>query len=154
MRCPADLIVVNNIASLPELEPEVLAAYDFAVIQVPFRTVLSDHELWHIADGDAAGYEAAFEQACAYLKSRLDIWMQWNRERGLLTFVANFFVPQQNPMGRLAPRYSLANPEYFILRLNEYLETLVRQSRNAYILDLDRLSASIGRRYIQDDALW
>jgi hypothetical protein len=115
--------------------------------------VLPDHAFWHIAYDDAAAYEAAFEQACANLKYRLHIWMQWNRERGLLVFVANFFVPQQNPMGRLLPRYSLANPEYFILRPNEYLETIVRQSKNAYIFDLDRLSASVGRRHIQDDTL-
>jgi FkbH-like protein len=153
VRCPADLIVVNNIANLPELEPEVLAAYDFAVIQVPFRTVLSDHELWHIAHADNAAYQAAFEHACANLRTRLHLWMQWNREHGMLTFVANYFVPQQNPMGRLVPRHSLANPEYFVLRINEYLETLVLQNKNAYILDLDRLSASIGRRYIQDDSL-
>jgi FkbH-like protein len=56
-------------------------------------------------------------------------------------------------MGRLFPRFSLTNPEYFVSRLNEYLEKLVRRNSNAYVLDLDRLAASVGRRYAQDDAV-
>ena len=149
--CPADLIVVNNSAALPDLAPELIDSYDFAFIQVPLRTVMYDHMLWHIPHADSAAHEAAFHQARANLEYQLGVWMQWNHERGMLTFVANFQVPQQNYMGRLFPKFDFSNPEYFINRLNEHLEAVVRRNRNAYVLDLDRISASIGRRYLQDD---
>jgi phosphoglycolate phosphatase-like HAD superfamily hydrolase len=56
-------------------------------------------------------------------------------------------------MGRLFPRYDLRNPEYFVAELNRHLEAAVRRNYNAFVLDLDRLAASIGRRFIQADAL-
>ncbi len=115
--------------------------------------MLFDHTVWHFAHTDDDAYQAAFDRACAAVETMLNTWMQWNRERGMLTFVANFFVPQQNFMGRLFPKFDLRNPEYFISRLNEHLENAVRRSKNAYILDLDRISASIGRRYVQDDVM-
>ena len=38
--------------------------------------------------------------------------------------------------------------------MNEHLESNIIRRKNAYILDLDRISASIGRRYIQDDLVY
>ena len=151
--CPVDLILVNNAARLPTLDHEVLASYDFAVVQLPLRPIISDSGPWKHAYTNEAAYENLFGWACENIEHHLHNWMQWNREFGMLTFVANFLVPQQNPMGRLFPRYNLANPEYFVSRLNEHLETVVRRSKNAYVFDLDRVTTSIGRRYAQDDTV-
>ena len=52
--------------------------------------------------------------------------MRWNREHGLLTFVTNFVSPQQNPLGRLLPRYDLRNLVYFVEKLNETLAEELR----------------------------
>jgi FkbH-like protein len=150
--CPVDLIVLNHLASLPTLTPETAAAYDFAVIQIPLRMIIGTEAVWRFDYSDTAAHEKEFARACEHLEFTLNSWMGWNQQFGMLTFVANFLPPQHNPMGRLFPRYGLANPEYFISRLNEHLETVVRRNRNAYILDLDRLSASVGRRSIQDDS--
>jgi FkbH-like protein len=151
--CPVDLIVVNNLARLPRLDPEVVRSYDFVVVQIPLPAIIGHEAVWRFTYTDDAAYEKEFLRACDSVEHHLNTWMQWNHEFGLLTFVVNFLAPQQNPMGRLFLRYSLSNPEYFIGRLNEHLEMVVRRNRNAYVLDLDHLSASVGRRYIQDDAV-
>jgi FkbH-like protein len=54
-------------------------------------------------------------------------------------------------MGCLFPRFDLRNAEFFVEKLNEHLEKLVREYKNAYILDVDRIAASLGRRFVQDD---
>jgi FkbH-like protein len=151
--CPADLLVMNNADSLPDrLSDEVDAsAYDFAVIQIPFRAIYSDTLVSLLDYNSLAAYENAFEEACRRLGFHLERRMEWNTRHGMLTFVSNFFVPQHNIMGSLFPRFDLRNPEYFVARLNEELERLVRSHRNAYVVDVDRISASFGRRYFQDD---
>jgi FkbH-like protein len=68
--------------------------------------------------------------------------------------MTNFFVPQRHMVGSLLPRYDIRNIEHFVYLLNEKLEALVRGYSNAYILDVDRISASFGRRYIQDDSVY
>ena len=63
-------------------------------------------------------------------------------------------MPQQNPLGRLLPRYQLSNLSYLVECLNQFLAQELTRYQNAYLLDLDGISATFGRRYIQDDTLW
>jgi FkbH-like protein len=150
--CVADVIVANNGGELPE-PPGVESGqpYDFQVIQVPLRSVLKDATLWHIPYGSIGEHERAYEQACELLAFQLRSRMQWNIRNGMLTFVANFLLLQRNPMGCLFPRFDLRNPEFFIEKLNEHLEKLARAYKNCFILDVDRVAASLGRRFLQDD---
>ena len=150
--CIADVVVANNAGELPEPPGgEGVRPYDFQIIQVPLRSVLKDATLWHIPNGSLNLHERAYEQACEYLAFQVKSRMQWNLRNGMLTFVANFFLPQRNPMGCLFPRFDLRNPEFFVEKLNEHLEKLIRSYRNSYILDVDRVAASLGRRFFQDD---
>lgn len=153
--CPVDLLVVNNADPLPE-RPALsvdISSYDFVVIQIPFRSIFHDTILSALEYGAADAYDVAFKSACQRLRFHLECRMEWNVKHGLLAFVSNFFVPQRNMMGSLFPRFDLRNPEYFISRLNEELEAAVRSYKNAYVLDIDRIAASIGRSYTQDDSL-
>ncbi|HEV2301189.1 MAG TPA: HAD-IIIC family phosphatase [Stellaceae bacterium] len=151
--CPVDMITLNNVANLPPQPPDVVKGYDFQIVQLPLRSALPDATLWRLPYDDIAGHESAFETACRRVDALLDSWMAWNVAYGLLSFVSNFFVPQQNLMGRLVPRFDLRNPEYFVDKLNEHLERSVGRFKNAYVLDVDRISASFGRRFIQDDSV-
>lgn len=154
--CDVDLLVVNNADRLPErLSPGVdVSSYDFVVIQVPLRAIFHDTMLSALDYGaPQQAYEDAFKAACQRLRLHLECRMEWNVKHGLLTFVSNFFVPIRNIMGSLFPRFDLRNPEYFISRLNEELEAAVREYNNAYVLDVDRISASIGRSYLQEDSI-
>ena len=150
--CPVDLLLVTNAAPLPS--PSVpIGDYDFAVVQIPLRVIYHDALQASLGYGSAEAHEEAFRTVCDRLAAHLQFRMEWNVAHGMLTFVANFMVPQRNPMGSLFPRFDIRNPEHFVARLNEQLELLVRSYKNAYVLDIDRISASIGRRYVQDDMM-
>jgi FkbH-like protein len=151
--CVFDSFVVNHASTLPDPPSpnKQVLDYDIQIIQIPVRSFMPDAKLWRLPYLDSAAHQRAFDETCRWLATQLNLRMQWNITHGLLTFVSNFPVPQRNPLGSLLPRFDIRNPEHFITLLNEKLESLVRNYPNAFILDVDRICASFGRRYIQDD---
>jgi FkbH-like protein len=152
--CPCDYLVFNNTAQIPSSTPMPADAYDFQLVQIPLRSVLPDGPFFRMSYEDADGYEKLFEMAKGRLSQFLQAAMRWNLEYGILTFVFNFQLPQQNPMGRLLPRYDLRNFVYFTEELNKHLDTETRKFNNAYIFDHDQVVATYGRKYFQDDSIW
>ena len=152
--CVADHLLVNHAARLPERLPAEPQDYDFHVIQMPLRLVMREPMYFALPYSDRAAFEALFETVRANLAQVLSELMRWNQEHGVLTFVCNFLVPQQNPLGRLLPRYDLRNFVYFIEKLNEALDAELRQYNNAYLFDFDQVVGTYGRRHFQDDAVW
>jgi FkbH-like protein len=151
--CPTDFVLTNNLAQLPEDPPAGIAAYDFQVVQISLRSVMHDDMLWNIAVNDDKKLTEAFDFVEKRLNLQLQQLLRWNHERGLLTFVTNFMIPQININGRLMPRYHLSNPTYFVEQINACMSKLLSGYRNAYLIDIDAIAASVGRRYIQDDSL-
>jgi FkbH-like protein len=152
--CPCDYLVFNNIAQLPTHPPRAADTYDFQLVQIPLRSVLPDGTFFQLSYSDRDGYEKLFEMAKRRLSQFLEAAMRWNVEHGILTFVFNFQLPQQNPMGRLLPRYDLRNFVYFIEELNKHLDMETRNFNNAYIFDHDQIMATYGRKFFQDDSIW
>jgi FkbH-like protein len=150
----ADHFLVNNAAMLPERLPGAAGEYDFHVIQIPLRQILRERMHFGLSYSDPAAFERLFETARAQLSETLAELMRWNQAHGILTFVCNFLVPQQNPMGRLLPRYDLRNFVYFIEKLNEALGQELEQYKNAYLFDYDQVVGTYGKRHLQDDAVW
>ena len=148
-----DFVLVNNLARGVFAAPADIASYDFQIVQLPVRIPLGDVAAAQLPYTDAAAHERLFSEACERLRVQLDVRMKYSSEAGLPTLVMNFMVPQFNSMGRLLPRYDFRNLEYFVDRLNEELERLVRGYRGAYVLDVDRIAASLGRRHMQDDSV-
>ena len=149
--CPNDMFWIG---SVPEAPPQPFADYDFQIVQVPLRFVLPDLSLARLAQNDLAGHENLFAHSCAAMRRHLESAMRWNVAHGLLTFVFPFLPPQQNPAGRLFPRYDLRNMVYFIERLNQELERELANYANAYLFDFNEVLSSHGRRYFQDDVGW
>ena len=152
--CVCERVLFNNIQTLPPLPNQPLADYDFQMVVLPFRSILPEQAYFRLNFDDDAAYERLFAESCSRIALFLPQALRWNIEHSLLTFVGNFFVPQQNPMGRLLPRYSLKNPVYFVERLNEFLAGQIAGLTNCYLLDLDQISATIGRKAVQDDSVW
>jgi FkbH-like protein len=150
--CPTDYVLFNNLSELPDAPPRPVADYDFQFVQIPLRSVLPDH-LYFRTPADPAAWQRVFDEACERLGQFLAAALRWNAAHGLLTFVANFMVPQQNAHGRLLPRYDFSNPVYLIERLNQSLHEELASQGNAHVLDLDQIAATFGRKYIQDDSL-
>lgn len=152
--CPVDVFTVNHGCYLPEAPPEPLESYDFLLIQMPLRIVIQPELDWmRIMPDDEAGAEAQLDRACQIMQFALNNALLWTRQSGVPSFVVNFLVPQQNPQGRFAPRYSLTNPVHFIERLNRALYDQVQAHKNAYVVDFDQVSATYGRKHIQDDGV-
>ncbi len=150
--CPVDVVLANNVAQLGDI-PHEASSYDFQVVQIAFRSIFPDHALTALQYADLEGHQKVFDRVCARLALQLKSLLEWNTRHGILTFVTNFLVPQQNPLGRLMPRYDLRNPAYFVEQVNAVLESYLRDYQNVYFLDIDKIAASIGRMYVQDDSI-
>ncbi|HLH93483.1 MAG TPA: HAD-IIIC family phosphatase [Xanthobacteraceae bacterium] len=150
--CPCDFVLVNNLRELPEDPPRPITDYDFQFVQPALRLLLPEQSYLPLAYDDLPAHERLLDQARQRLPHTLAAAMRWNKEHGLLTFVANFFVPQQNPMGRFMPRYDLRNPVYLIERINQLLAEEVSRYPNAYLVDVDQIAAGLGKAFIQDDS--
>ena len=148
-----DFILVNEIFHFPVTPPENVSSYDFQIIQVPLRVVLRDNALTRLDYNDERGYAAALENCQKALKQHLTCRLKWNISNGIPSFVLNFMEPQFNYMGRFQPRFDLRDPGTFVQRLNEQVEAIACEHSNVFVLDVDRLAASFGRRYVQDDSL-
>jgi FkbH-like protein len=146
-------LVSNNLAALPLSPGFDPAGFDLQIIQVALRSLWHDDLLWHLPHGDRDAHAAALQMVCRRLAVQLDLLLRWNRQFGLPTFVINFPLPQENPAGRLLPRYHLSNPVYVVEQINVELERLLGSYRGVHLLDVDKIAASIGRRYVQDDSL-
>ena len=149
-----DFVLFNNLVELPDAPPHAVADYAFQVVSLPLRIMLPETFYLGLAYSDEAGATALFQGACERLDVVLHAALKWNARHGLLTFVTNFMLPQQNPDGRLLPRYDLRNMVFFIERLNQHLASRVAAHRGVHVVDVDAVAASVGRRHVQDDALW
>ena len=148
----ADFILTGGM-QLPDEPPREIASYEFQVVQIALRSVMHDATLWSIAYHDIDGYRRALEERKQQLAVLLRSILRWNVQHGILTFVCNFMLPQQDSTGRLFPRYDIRNIAFFVEQLNVELERLIASYDNVYLLDIDKISASLGRRYIQDDGV-
>jgi len=149
-----DIFLANNMSSTPAWSPDLEGKYDFVLVQIPLRNILQDSVIYSLAYNDVDGHFQVLERAKANLAAQLRARMNWNRESGLLTFVTNFLVPQKNPNGCLFPKFDVRNPQYMISELNRHLEDLVRECKNAHVVDIDQIAASMGKFGLQDDSIW
>ncbi len=151
--CACERVLFNNLTTLPP-QPELpLSEYDLQIVSIPFRSVVPENSAMRLPYTNATAWEQLFDECCGRLGLLLEGAMRWNVEGGMLTFVSNFLLPQQNAMGRLMPRYDLRNPVHFTERLNQHLVELLGQYSNTHLLDADGIAATFGRKYIQDDSV-
>jgi FkbH-like protein len=150
---PCDFVLSNNLNEIPDGPPKAIAEYDLQVIQISLRSVLPDLSLARLSYDDLAGHQDLLDHSRQLLSQTLSQGMRWNTKHGLLTFVANFMVPQQDPSGRLMPRHDVRNPMYFVEQLNAHLSEELRLYQNAYLLDIDQIAATFGKKYVQDDSV-
>jgi len=151
--CACDFVVSNFVSQLPEDPPHSASEYDFQIVQIPLKSVIPGAAWARLPYGDKEAHERFFCETEERLAQLLSSALRWNERHGLLTFVANFMVPQQNPMGRLMPRFDLRNPMHFIEKLNISLSKELERYAGAYLLDIDQIAATLGRKFIQDDGV-
>lgn len=148
-----DYIFTNGLDRLPEKTQQELGAYDFQLIQLPLRFVLPDSALWDSQKKNDEEIQQLFQQAKVRLHLLLEKHLGYQESLKILTFVANFYVPQFNPLGRFSLSYDLRNPQHFISELNRYLEQLIKDKANTALINIDSLASSFGKRYILEDSV-
>jgi FkbH-like protein len=147
-----DFILLNNFDSFPKIAPARASQYDFQILHIPLRSILGS-AYFQLPD-DAARHEEFLRETQDYLARYLANVMPLNTQHKLQTFVLGFMVPQQNPLGRLQPRYDVRNLMHFVERLNLFLAAETARHENAHFVDTDAVSASIGKKSVQDDSVW
>jgi FkbH-like protein len=148
-----DHLLFNHLGILPDVPPHPIAAYEFQIIMLALRAQMPEALYFRLGYNDIAGHVAAFEEARGRMLRMLDSALAYRQHHPITTFVTNYNVPQQNPMGRLLPRYDLRNPVYFIEQLNVALAEAIANLADVYLVDIDQISANYGRKYLQDDLL-
>jgi FkbH-like protein len=151
-RFKGDFLLLNNFDAFPGLPDAQASQYDFQIVHIPLRSILGN-AFFHLPD-DGSGHEEFLRQTQDFLARYLANALKLNVERKLLTFVPGFLLPQQNPLGRFQPRYDLRNIIHFIERLNMFVAAETAKYQNAYWVDIDQVSAGIGKKACQDDMVW
>lgn len=147
-------IFLNNLQRMPDLTTDQLDTHQLQYIQLPLREVLTDR-IMRICDIDRAeAFGEILEDARAKLAVMLDSAMAYNKQHGLLTLVANFFVPQGHAAPSLADLGGENDLITLIAEVNRTLTQLVAKYRNAFVADVNSLANSYGKRNFLDDIIY
>ena len=147
-----DFVLLNNFDSLPEMPDGSASQYDFQIVHIPLRTILGT--AYFRLEDSLEAHEEFLRQTEDCLARYLSNAMKLNAESKLLTFVLGFTVPQQHQLGRFQARYDLRNVMHFVERLNMFLAAETAKRENAYFVDVDQISAGVGKQHCQDDGVW
>ena len=138
----------------PPVAPHPASAYSFQVTHIANRMVFGDYELfaWIRAGfGASAASEALFNRSRDAIDRALKTGAAWRDQ--LPVFVTTLIPPQQEFNGRLIDQRGLDSVLTFIERLNAHLREAVAALDNVYVLDVNEIIASIGRRRLLDDTI-
>ncbi|WP_375178063.1 HAD-IIIC family phosphatase [Sphingobium yanoikuyae] len=143
-------VQVNHCLYQHAMQPESHSEpWDLRLAQLALRSMIPERMTMNLSYQDIDGHKALFERTVDFLRNHVHAISQGSNNGP--TFFLNYFVPQQNPRGRMLPRYELTNPVYFIEELNRKLYEIVSDISNSYVLDIAQISASIGKQKFQDD---
>ena len=141
----------NHLAELPHEPPSAPGSYDFHFIQIPLRSLIPDSVIDF--KGFAERAEMVLQTARIALRHQLDASLKYNRTFGVLSFVANFPVPQRAVVAALRQAGLPADLRWVIEQLNDELARLVDAHDNVFVADVEQVGAAVGKRYFQDDVL-
>jgi FkbH-like protein len=148
----ADYVLTNNFMELPEELPAPASEYDFQVIQIPLREILTD-QIINFSNFRRGDLQAAIDDIEQSLTMRLDAALKYARAHGILTFVSNFPVPQVPVVAALKDIGTNTDLRAIIRDLNAALTHAIAKHNNVFISDIESIASSMGKRYFQDDLM-
>ena len=148
-----DFINFNNASEIPKLTKDHIDRYDYQICQIPMRSLLFEQDYMSLNHSDEESYYQLLDLVKGRTKLNFEMITAYNTDYNLNTFVLNFVTPQQNPMGRLQERYSPRNLVYFVEQMNVYLNSLVSSRSNCYMIDLEQIVCTFGKKYYLDDLI-
>jgi FkbH-like protein len=143
-----DVLLINNASALPPAPPRPIRDYAAQLIILPLRTILTDAVL--VAENflKPKFSESLMSSATDRMARLLEPSMAYAKNHQMVTLVANFIVPQGHTLISLAQGNELAE---LVKRLNSRLFQDVKRFPNTFLLDVESISASIGKRYFLGD---
>jgi FkbH-like protein len=155
--CPGvvlDRILFNFANDLPAAPPAPVASYDFQYVQIPLRSVIGDRIVWAPRFNEPGFAEAVLRDGFNVIDVMLSGALRYNRSHGLLTLVSNFMVPQASAAPSLRGSNRPRDLPYLVHRLNDYLAEALEKYSDAYLMDVNAIAGSIGKRYVLDDVIF
>lgn len=154
--CPEvhfDYQAFNNLMELRACTPSEIEDYDFQFISLSLREIVTDEAVMVFPLGTDAQISQLIQGALARLDLALRASLRHAVEHGLLTFVANFCVPQAATASALNRQNSERDFTTLVRRLNVRLAEIVREHGNVYVADVDAIGNALGKSTFQDDVV-
>ncbi|GCD75489.1 phosphatase IIIC [Acetobacter pasteurianus NBRC 3299] len=149
-----DYIPYNFVSVLPPTPPSPLEEYSFQYLQIPLRSILSDRIVWGGRFSEPGFTDTILQDAYNTLDAMLSATMAYNKQHGLLTFVSNFITPQMSSASSMHSRGDNNDLSIIVQKLNIYLNEKILDCNNAYVLSVDAVASTIGKRYVLDDIIY
>lgn len=150
-RTSFDFVMFNNVADMPVAPPRPLGEYDFQFIQIPVRHVIGDVAISFPRYSNPRMNMEIVEHSREALRLMLDEALKYNREHNLPSFVQNFIVPQFPAAAGLVARGTNFDLRGLIQALNFLLVEIIAENNNVFLVDVEMIAASMGKRYFLDD---
>ncbi len=148
---PGTTAIHRQLLLVPPPDDTECEGYDLRLVQIPLRYLYTEYITME-GPYDEAALEHRLSLSFRMLKRSIDGIGGASADRP--TLFLNYPMPQRSALGRLLPKYTLANPSFYLQRLNRKLDDLVADYPGGHVLDVEQLAATFGRRLIQDDAFW
>ena len=149
-----DRIVFNIAGDLPDTPPAAFTDYDLQYVQIPLRSIIGDRIVWAARFNDPEFCDEIVRDGLNVIDAMLSAALQYNRTHGLLTLVCNFFVPQMSAAPSLRARGRPSDLAYVVRRFNGYLAEAVNRYDNAFLVDVNAVADSLGKRHVLDDMMF
>lgn len=143
-----DVLLINNESPLPESPPSELHEYDAQCIILPLRTILTDAVLVTNNFLQENFIPTILKEAKTRLERLLTIALKYSKSNRIHSFVSNFVIPQGHSLISLHQGNEMAQ---LVAHLNFHLQDLIKGYKNAFLLDIESIASSIGKRYFLGD---
>jgi len=148
-----DFILFNNVSDLPDEPPRGIHEYDLQIVQLPVRHVVGDSVVKFSNFIDEEKNSEISLRSHSALDLMLESALKYNSTSGVLTFVSNFIIPTISTFSGLDHARSKFDLRRLISSLNDDLYDNIGTRKNVYLIDVENIASSMGKRYFLDDAI-
>ena len=149
-----DFTLFNFAGDLPSAPPSPIDTYDLQYVQLPVRSVVSDRVIRANRFNESAFAKEILTDGFNVIDVLLRAAMTYNKAHGILSLVPTFFVPQMSCGASLRASHGPMDLAYIVRRLNEYLGEAIDKYPNTYLVDVNAIGDSVGKRYFLDDSIY
>lgn len=144
-------VFMNNLVELPDAPPQPAEEYDFQVVALPLRDIVSDQVISFQRFADPQLNMDIRERALQSLKLMFSGSMKYNEINSIPTMVLGFVVPVVPVSPSMSMRGTDQDFSDLVRELNRELSRLVSTCSNAVFIDVDSLYSAVGKRHLSED---